>query len=94
MIARRFPAGGPVTAEELLRGVSGEPDGGPLRVGDERITDFLKRFSRALLKPSVARQYPELASLGFFLRPAEIAKTVARMADSDTALRFPRPQTR
>ncbi|BFU47267.1 acyl-CoA reductase [Krasilnikovia sp. MM14-A1004] len=65
-----------------------EPSSERLAVGDERVVDFLARFARRLLAPAVARQHPELGSLGYFLRPAELARAVARMRHDD-ALVFP-----
>ncbi|GAB1644784.1 acyl-CoA reductase [Krasilnikovia sp. MM14-A1259] len=75
----RFGEAGDVTA----------PSGERLEVGDERIVDFLSRFARRLLHPTIARQHPELGSLGYFLRPAELARAVARMRHAD-AFVFPR----
>lgn len=73
----RFPAGGTVPVEVLLGQFGGEPGGGGgLRVGDERIREFLAAFGRRLLRPALARRHPELGSLGFFLRPSELARTV------------------
>ncbi|GAB1689108.1 acyl-CoA reductase [Krasilnikovia sp. M28-CT-15] len=66
-----------------------EPSHERLAVGDERVVDFLARFARRLLAPAVARQHPELGSLGYFLRPTELARLVARMRHDD-ALVFPR----
>jgi Acyl-CoA reductase (LuxC) len=60
-----------------------------LAVGDPRVVDFLSRLARKLLAPAVARRHPELASLGYFLRPAELTRAVARMERPD-ALIFPR----
>jgi hypothetical protein len=65
------------------------PSDDRLTVGDPRVIDFLARFARKLLAPAVARRHPELGSLGFFLRPAELARTVARMRRED-AFVFPR----
>ena len=48
-----------------------------LRVGDERVVDFLATFSRELL--ALGRRYPELASLGFFLRRAEVERQLSRL---------------
>ncbi len=73
-------------------GVEGDltaPTGDLLRVGDPRVVDFLARFARKLLAPAVARRHPELASLGFFLRPAELTRAISRMERLD-ALIFPR----
>ena len=60
-----------------------------LSVGDERVVDFLARLARKLLAPAVARRQPELGSLGYFLRPAELNRAVSRMRRED-AFVFPR----
>lgn len=60
-----------------------------LTVGDPRVVDFLGRLARKLLAPAVARKHPELGSLGYFLRPAELSRAVAKMRRDD-ALVFPR----
>lgn len=86
---RRFPAGPDTDVSALLAGLSVPVEGGPLRVGDERIVDFLVSFARKLLAPTTARRFPELASLGFFLRRGEITKVLASLSRPD-ALRFPR----
>lgn len=65
--------GARVDVEGLLGGMAGA---GSLGVGDERVRDFLGAFGRRLLRPELARRHPELASLGFFLRPRELARTV------------------
>jgi len=80
MIEQRFPEGPPCEVAELLSGMD------RLGVGDERIRDFLTTFSRRLLDPELARAHPELGSLGFFLRPAEVGRALGSLAD----LRFPR----
>ncbi|HEX5121302.1 MAG TPA: acyl-CoA reductase [Pseudonocardiaceae bacterium] len=62
-----------------------------LTVGDERIVDFLSAFARRLLKPDVTRVRPELAALGFFLRPVELHRAVGRARGSTVdGLRVPR----
>ncbi|SDL26148.1 Acyl-CoA reductase (LuxC) [Nonomuraea maritima] len=71
MLDVRFPADGRVPVAELLSRVRGS-----LEVGDERVRDFLTAFGRRLLRPALARRHPELGSLGFFLRPSELARTV------------------
>ncbi|MTD56332.1 acyl-CoA reductase [Amycolatopsis pithecellobii] len=48
-----------------------------LTVGDERVVAFLDRFGRRLL--ALGRRYPELASLGFFLRRAETERQLSRL---------------
>lgn len=60
-----------------------------LAVADPRVVDFLSRFARKLLAPAVARRHPELGSLGFFLRPAELNRVAARLQRSDAYV-FPR----
>jgi hypothetical protein len=61
-----------------------------LSVGDPRILDFLSRFARKLLAPAVARRHPELGSLGYFLRPAELKRAADRMRRDDNTYVFPR----
>jgi hypothetical protein len=90
-VQQRFPAGPDVAVGDLLDGLAAEPEGGPLVVGDPRIVDFLVAFARKLLAPATARRYPELASLGFFLRRGEIARALSTLdAPGDDLLRFPR----
>lgn len=86
---RRFPAGPDTNVDALLEDLSVPVADGPLRVGDERIVDFLVSFARKLLAPTTARRFPELASLGFFLRRGEITKVLSSLTRAD-ALRFPR----
>lgn len=90
MIQQRFPAAGDIEAPALLGELGVEPEGGPLTVGDPRVVDFLAGFARRLLVPAGVRRFPELASLGFFLRRAEIAQTLDRLGDGAAGLRFPR----
>lgn len=89
-LTQRFPLGGEVGVSALLDDVRGEPASGRLAVGDERVVGFLTRFARKLLAPATARRFPELASLGFFLRKGEIDKALSRLDSSADALRFPR----
>ncbi|MFD1147626.1 acyl-CoA reductase [Saccharothrix hoggarensis] len=89
-VEQRFPAGPDITVEDLLAEVAREPEGGRLAVGDERVVEFLVKFARKLLAPATARRFPELASLGFFLRRGEIAKALATLSTPDGVLRFPR----
>jgi hypothetical protein len=88
-LEQRFPAGPPITVEELLADLDDTDYG--LTVGDDRVVDFLTRFARILLTPAVYRTFPELAPLGFFLRRREIQRILdgLRPADDHT-LRFPR----
>jgi Acyl-CoA reductase (LuxC) len=80
----RFPASGTTTVEALRADFAKEPEGGRLTVGDQRIRDFLGVFSRRLLRPDLARRFPELGSLGFFLRKGEMARALDRLTDGGT----------
>ncbi|MDI6100490.1 acyl-CoA reductase [Actinoplanes sp. NEAU-A12] len=74
-------------------GVEGDlttPSGDRLAVGDPRVVEFLSGLARRLLAPAVARRHPELGSLGYFLRPAELKRSVDRMTQRQDALVFPR----
>ncbi|MGI5284113.1 acyl-CoA reductase [Nonomuraea polychroma] len=71
----RFPREERISVETLLSQVRGG-----LEVGDERVREFLAAFGRRLLRPALARRHPELGSLGFFLRPSELARTLESMA--------------
>ncbi len=66
------------------------PSDDRLAVGDPRVIDFLSRFARKLLAPAVARRHPELGSLGFFMRPAELHRAVERMRRDEDTYVFPR----
>jgi hypothetical protein len=89
-LAQRFPQGAEIAVERLTAGVTTEPPGGRLAVGDERVVTFLIALARRLLAPSVARTFPELTTLGFFLRKAEIRRALAELTDRPGRLRFPR----
>ncbi|MEV0515242.1 acyl-CoA reductase [Nonomuraea sp. NPDC050405] len=81
----RFPFEGAVDVGDLVRDVAGGPG---LSVGDERVREFLVAVGRGLLRPAVARRHPELASLGFFLRPRELERAVG--SASGEHVRVPR----
>ncbi|RSN35451.1 gamma-glutamyl phosphate reductase [Amycolatopsis sp. WAC 01416] len=87
---QRFPLGDAIEVSSLVEELRAEPVGGRLRVGDPRVVEFLTKFARKLLAPATARRFPELASLGFFLRKGEIAKALSTLETSGDALRFPR----
>jgi hypothetical protein len=91
-VISRFPAeSGEVDVGDLLQGLNAPVPGGALGVGDPRVRDFLTVLARRLLAPAVARRHPELASLGFFLRRAEIEKALRRLDSPATDnVRFPR----
>lgn len=88
MVALRFPAGPDVSLDALLADVG---SAARLTVGDERVREFLVAFSRRLLRPELARRYPELGSLGYFLRRTEIARALEHLHDGTAGQRrFPR----
>lgn len=64
----------------MLADLRAEPPGGRLTVGDDRVVTFLVALARRLLTPAVARSHPELTSLGFFLRKAEIRRALNDLA--------------
>jgi hypothetical protein len=72
----RFPAAPAMSVEGLL----GQLRHHALAVGDERVLTFLAAFGKLLLRPASARRHPELGSLGFFLRPSELSRTVEGLA--------------
>jgi hypothetical protein len=87
----RFPGSGERAVGDLLAQLTGEAAGASLAVGDPRIRDFLADVSGRLLAPAVARRYPELASLGFFLRRAELDRMARQLiGESPTLVRVPR----
>jgi hypothetical protein len=85
-VRQRFPAGPTVDLAEWPHRTD------RLAVGDERIVEFLGAFARKLLSPALTRARPELAALGFFLRPAQLCRVVGKLRESTTdgSLRFPR----
>jgi hypothetical protein len=90
-VSVRFPPGPDTTVAGLLQDLAAEPTDGRLSVGDERVRDFLAAFSRRLLRADLGRRYPELGSLGFFLRRGEIARALERLSDGAGGIRrFPR----
>ena len=89
-VEQRFPLGDPVSVDAVLDELREEPPGGRLTVGDPRVVEFVTKFARKLLAPALARRFPELASLGFFLRKGELAKSLSTLETTGTSLRFPR----
>jgi len=85
-----FPAGAAMSVGPLLDELAADPTDGPLVVGDDRVRDFLVAFGKRLLAPAVARRFPELGSLGFFLRRAEIDGALAGLTEPADAVRSPR----
>jgi hypothetical protein len=86
-----FPRGADVSLDQLLADLKAEPPGGRLTVGDDRVRAFLTSLARKLLRPEVARRFPELASLGFFLRRSEIERAVRRITETPAGeFHFPR----
>ncbi|MEA5367626.1 acyl-CoA reductase [Amycolatopsis sp., V23-08] len=89
-LTQRFPVAPSVAVTDLVDELRASPPGGRLRVGDPRVVEFITKFARKLLAPATARRFPELASLGFFLRKGEIAKALSTLDTAGGALRFPR----
>ncbi|MFG1644296.1 acyl-CoA reductase [Amycolatopsis sp. NPDC049252] len=89
-LTQRFPAAPDVPVSDLVSELRASPPGGRLRVGDPRVVEFITKFARKLLAPATARRFPELASLGFFLRKGEITKALSTLDTTGGALRFPR----
>ncbi|PZM90878.1 MAG: gamma-glutamyl phosphate reductase [Actinobacteria bacterium] len=90
-VTMRFPDRGERSLADLLAQLTADPDGKPLAVGDPRIRDFLAEVAGRLLAPKMARRYPELASLGFFLRRAEVDRMARRLIGEDPlVIRVPR----
>ncbi|WP_033292116.1 acyl-CoA reductase [Amycolatopsis jejuensis] len=89
-LEQRFPLGASVSVDALLAEVREEPPGGRLTVGDPRVVEFVTKFARKLLAPAMARRFPELTSLGFFLRKGELTKSLSTLETTGGALRFPR----
>ncbi|QRP45854.1 acyl-CoA reductase [Amycolatopsis sp. FDAARGOS 1241] len=89
-LEQTFPQGAPVEVGALVDELRTEPPGGRLTVGDPRVVEFVTKFARKLLAPALARRFPELASLGFFLRKGELAKALSTLDTTGDALRFPR----
>ena len=87
---QRFPAGPDLEPSVVLDELAAEPEGGPLTAGDPRVGDFLAAFARRLLTPGGVRRFPELASLGFFLRRGEINRITGRLRSAGAGGRFPR----
>ncbi|MFJ9784357.1 acyl-CoA reductase [Amycolatopsis sp. NPDC101161] len=89
-LTQRFPSAPSLEVGTLVDELRAAPPGGRLRVGDPRVVEFIAKFARKLLAPATARRFPELASLGFFLRKGEIAKALSTLDTTGGALRFPR----
>ena len=89
-LEQRFPIAAPTSPNDLLAEMAEEPTDGRLRVGDPRVREFLTALARRLLAPGTARRFPELASLGFFLRRGEIEKILDSVGPAKDQLRVPR----
>lgn len=79
------------TADDLLASMGWADDsaGSSLTPADERATAFLGALSGALLR-GPGRRHPELVALGYFLRPAELARLTAVSGDDADVVRAPR----
>ncbi len=81
-VRQRFPDDRPVPVSQLLAELDRPPAGGALRVGDERVVDFLAGLSVRLLRRDVVNRHPELVPLGFFLRRANLRRMLDDLADA------------
>jgi hypothetical protein len=88
-VERYLPMGPRTDVHELLAELP-RPADARLVVGDERVRAFLVDVGRALLRPDAVRRYPQLAALGFFLRPATLSQTLERVPVRGGERRFPR----
>ncbi len=86
----RFPRVGSISAQEAVEWVAKPLPGSRLAVGDSRVQDFLVGLGHQWLKPALARRFPELAALGFFLRRAELGQAVASLIGRPGSVRVPR----
>jgi hypothetical protein len=90
VILQRFPQRQEWSTADLLTRLSAEPKDGRLVFGDERVLDFLDAVSRRLLAPPTARNHPELAALGFFLRRSRLRRVLSDSDRHSTEIRVPR----
>ncbi len=81
MVDLLFPAGPQTPAETVVAEIDAARAVDGLRVGDPRMVDFLTGLARPLLAPDVTRRYPELGTLGFFLRPTRLREVLDRAGD-------------
>ena len=78
----------PTTTNEVLSAIDDAPS---QEIGAPDTIKFLGTLARRLMTPSVRRSYPELASLGFFLRNSELIRLVeAAKGGPDDVVRVPR----
>jgi hypothetical protein len=89
MIQQRFPVSETVATAALLAELC-VPLDAPLRIGDQRILDFLTELSLRLRAPSVVRRLPELGPLSIYLRPTHLMAELARLTDTHEVLHVPR----
>lgn len=90
VLCQRFPVQRQMPVGQLLAELDTAPPGGALRVGDERVLDFLADLSGRLSRPQVARRHPELVPVGYFLRRANLHRMLARIADPPGQVSVPR----
>jgi hypothetical protein len=67
----RVPAIGEVDLDELLASLRAAPPGQPFA---DDVVELCHQFSTRLMTHPVARVHPELMTLGFFMRKAELAR--------------------
>ncbi|MEZ4399772.1 MAG: acyl-CoA reductase [Kofleriaceae bacterium] len=67
----RVPARGTVELTELLAGLAAAPGGHPFA---DDVLELCSQFSQRLMADPVARVHPELMTLGYFMRKAELVR--------------------
>ena len=78
----------PVTVDHVLTAIDSSKSHA---IGASATIDFLHAVARRLMSPTVRRAHPELASLGFFLRKAELTRLVEAAVDGeDGVVRVPK----
>lgn len=91
MIARRLaPAPGDVALADLAASLAAADAQSGLGYGDARVLALFDAMSVRLSTPEVARRFPALTALGFFLRRSSLLGFLSRVRDDDEETRSPR----
>ncbi|SDI73924.1 acyl-CoA reductase [Paraburkholderia phenazinium] len=89
MIRSLFPPGAPCEAAALLAPLLTPGPRSTLRLGDERMLDYLDAVGQRLRTPAYARRYPELGPLGVWLRRGHLVAELTRLGTDARIQRFP-----
>ena len=91
MIAQRLaPRPGDVAVADLAASVVEADAQSRLGYGDARVLALFDALSVRLSTPDVARRFPALTALGFFLRTSSLHGFLSRVRDGDGEMRSPR----